>query len=76
MASIRMSPISFLPGAISELFVQTSLTGKITLADRYGIMAVLLNEAITEDEIHCIDRLLHALRKGRVQVVEELSNVL
>jgi hypothetical protein len=72
-----MPSVSPLPCAISELFFQASVTGKITLADRYGIMASLLDEAISEDEIlHCINRLLHALRQGRVQVVNELSIVL
>jgi recombinational DNA repair protein RecT len=71
-----MPSVSPLPCAISELFFQASVTGKITLADRYGIMASLLDEAISEDEIHCINRLLHALRQGRVQVVNELSTVL
>jgi hypothetical protein len=71
-----MPAISLLPGSISELFVEASMTRKITLADRYGIMAALLDEAISEDEIHCINRLLHALRQGRVRIVNELSTVL
>ncbi|XGV99906.1 MAG: hypothetical protein ACAF41_13360 [Leptolyngbya sp. BL-A-14] len=71
-----MVAISPLPCAISELFAQVSVSGKITLADRYGILAVLLHEPTIEEELHCIDRLLHALRKGRVQVVNELSAVL
>lgn len=71
-----MTPVTLLPSAISELFAQVSVTGKITLADRYGLMAAMLSESISEEEIDCIDRLLHALRKGRVQVVDELSTIL
>lgn len=71
-----MTPVTPLPSAISELFAQVSVTGKITLADRYGLMAAMLSESISEEEIDCIDRLLHALRKGRVQVVDELSTIL
>jgi hypothetical protein len=71
-----MPPVTLLPSAISELFAQVSVTGKITLADRYGLMAAMLSESISEEEIDCIDRLLHALRKGRVQVVDELSTIL
>lgn len=71
-----MVAISPLPCAISELFAQVSSSGKITLADRYGILAVLLHEPIHEEELHCIDRLLHALRKGRLQIVNDLSAVL
>lgn len=71
-----MPPVTLLPSAISELFAQASITGKITLADRYGLMAALLSESISEEEINCIDRLLHSLRKGRMQVVDELSTLL
>jgi hypothetical protein len=70
-----MPPVSLLPSAISELFAQASMTGKITLADRYGLMAALLSDTLSEEEKYCIDRLLHALRKGRVRVVNELSNI-
>jgi len=62
-----------LPSAISEIFLQTTLSGKITLADRYGLLAVLLDESISEEEICCIDRLFYSLRRGRVQIVDDLS---
>lgn len=71
-----MVTISPLPCAISELFAQVSVSGEITLADRYGILAALLNESTIEEELYSIDRLLHALRKGRVRVVNELSTIL
>ena len=72
-----MLPIAIdpLPCAISEVFAQAALTGTITLADRYGILAVLLQETLTEEEIRCVDRLLYALRKGRIRVVSELSAI-
>ncbi|MBD2037135.1 hypothetical protein H6F86_08980 [Phormidium sp. FACHB-592] len=62
-----------LPCAISELFAQVSASGKITIADRYGILAVLLYEPTCEEDLYCIDRILYALRKGRVQLTHELS---
>ncbi len=64
-----------LPGAASELFAQVSQTGKLTLADRYGLLAILLDEASSEEERQMLDRLLYALRKGRVQVINELSSL-
>lgn len=67
------SPLST---AISEIFAQTSTTGTITLVDRYGLMVALLDETISEEERTSIDRLFYALRKGWVQVVDELSVVL
>lgn len=68
-------PIRLLPGAVSDLFVQVTISGKITLADRYGLMAALLEDSLPEEERASIDRLLHALYRGRMQVVNELSAV-
>ncbi len=70
-----MSPINLLPSAISEMFAQASVTGKITLADRYGMMAALLTDSLSDEERYSLDRLLYALRKGRVQIVDELSTL-
>jgi hypothetical protein len=70
-----MVEILSLPCAISELFAQVTASGKITLADRYGILAVLLHEPMNEDDQYCIDRLLYALRKGRLQMTHELSTL-
>lgn len=67
--------VELLPSAISELFAQATLTGKITLADRYGILAALLKESLSEEEMCCLNRLLYALRKGRIKVVDELSTI-
>jgi len=71
-----MPPVLLLPSAIVEMFAQVSETGKLTLADRYGLLAALLDESITEEERQMIDRLLYALRKGRVQIVSELSTLM
>jgi hypothetical protein len=71
-----MSPIHLIPNALSELFAQVSTTGQITLADRYGLMAVILTETATEEELRAMDRLLHALCRGRVKIVSELSTVI
>lgn len=68
-------PINLLPTALSELFASIAQTGKITLADRYGILAALLDESVTEEDCRYLDRLLYALRRGTVQVVNELSIV-
>lgn len=66
-------PVRLLPGAISDLFAQVSSSGVITLADRYGLMAALLEDSITQEERDSIDRLLRAWRRGRMQVVDEIS---
>jgi len=65
--------VQLIPGAIADLFAQVSCSGKITLADRYGLMAAILEDSITEEERESIDRLLRAFRKGRMQIVNEIS---
>lgn len=70
-----MVPLALLPGALSELFVQISLTSEMTLADRYGILAAILDESLSEEDQQSLNRLLHAWMRGRVQVVSELSAI-
>ena len=68
-----LTPVRLIPGAISDLFAQVTISGKITLADRYGLMAAVLEDSMTEDERSAIDRLLRSLCRGRIQVVNEIS---
>jgi len=68
-----LAQVRLLPGAISDLFVQVSISGKITLADRYGLMAALLEEEISEEERASIDRLFYAVCRGRMKIVDEIS---
>ncbi len=70
-----LTPVCLLPDAISELFVQASSSGKITLADRYGLMAALLDESLAQEDRELIDRLLRAVRRGRLEIVDDISSV-
>jgi hypothetical protein len=70
-----LTPVRLIPGALSDLFAQVTISGKMTLADRYGLLAALLEESITEDERGAIDRLLRALCRGRIKVVNEISAI-
>ncbi|NJN22986.1 MAG: hypothetical protein HC812_19710 [Leptolyngbya sp. RL_3_1] len=68
---LELCPLKF---ALAELFAQVSDHGRLTLADRYGLLANLLHEdSLTEDERFSIDRLLRATSRGRVKVDQELS---
>lgn len=67
--------VQLLPNAISELFAQVSHSGQITLADRYGLMAAILDESLEEEQRLAIDRLIHAIYKGRIRVVNEISAI-
>ena len=71
-----MSHHKLLPAALSELFATASSTGEITQADRYGLMAAVLDESLSEEERSSIDRLHRAVCKGRLSVVEEISVVI
>ncbi|MBD2577251.1 hypothetical protein [Oscillatoria sp. FACHB-1406] len=64
------SPVQLIPGAISELFASVSETQVLTLGDRYGIMAALLDETLSEEEQRAINRLLRGAIKGRIEVIK------
>jgi hypothetical protein len=67
--------VRLIPGAVSDLFAQASSSGKVTIADRYGLMAAVLEEELSDDERMSIDRILYALNRGRVKIVDEISCV-
>ena len=71
-----MTPVRLLPTALYELFATASVSGRLTVADRYGLMAALLEESLVEEELRVINRLLYGVRKGRISVVDEISCVL
>lgn len=68
-----MPSISLIPGAISQLISTAYNTRRLTKADRYVIMAAILNESITEEERCSLDHLLLSAVKGHIQVTDELS---
>ncbi|MGB5961139.1 MAG: hypothetical protein WBG73_10810 [Coleofasciculaceae cyanobacterium] len=65
--------LRLLPGAISDLFAESSNSNQITLADRYGLLAALLEETISEEERASIDRMLYSLHRRKMRVVSEIS---
>lgn len=67
--------VCLLQCALAELFAQVSHTGQLTLADRYGLLAALLDESLGDEEKCSIDRILYAICKGRVRVVNDLSTL-
>ncbi|MBE9124577.1 MULTISPECIES: hypothetical protein [unclassified Coleofasciculus] len=66
-------PVKLLPGALSELYAQATISGKITKADRYGLMAALLDDSLTDEEQESVERLLYSLQRGRMKIVDEIS---
>ena len=62
-----------LPFALSDMFAQVTYSGRLTLADRYGLMAAVLDESLGEDERFSVDRMIRSLYRGRLQIVDEIS---
>lgn len=65
--------VRLLPGAVADLFAFASNSGTLTLADRYGLMAALMEDSLTEEERAAIDRLLRSFYRGRMKITDELS---
>ena len=64
-----MSTIDLLPHGMADMFIQATNSGALTLADRYTIKMAVLKESLSDEERQVIDRLLYAIRKGRVRLV-------
>ncbi|MCS6814084.1 MAG: hypothetical protein NZ772_11045 [Cyanobacteria bacterium] len=67
--------MNLLPTALSEMFLQVTKTKTISKADQYGMLTALLDDSVNEHDLQSIDRILYAVRRGRVQVVDELSTL-
>ncbi len=64
-------PIQLLPGAVAEILASASETGAIALSDRYGLMAAVLDESLDEEQMRAINRLLRAVTKGHIKVLDQ-----
>ncbi len=64
--------LQLLPGAISDIMAAVTETGYLTVADRYGLMAATLDDTLDESDRRSANRLLRAVRRGRVRVADEL----
>ncbi|MER3432701.1 MAG: hypothetical protein C4288_04545 [Leptolyngbya sp. ERB_1_1] len=58
------------PDTLSALFADVSSTGKMTLHDCQYLKNALLDDQTSDEEKQAIDRLLYAIRLGRIQVIE------
>lgn len=63
--------VQLLPGAISEILASVADTGSLTLSDRYGLMAAILDEDLAEEDQRCTNRLIRAVLRGRVEIVDQ-----
>lgn len=58
--------LQLIPGAIAEMLMTVSTTGRLTLCDRYGLLAACLDDSLQEDERQAVNRLLRSVKRGRV----------
>ncbi|VXD20238.1 conserved hypothetical protein [Planktothrix serta PCC 8927] len=66
-------PICLIESALSELFAQVNETGRLTLADRYGLLAAIFDESLTEEELRSLSRIYRAIARKQIEVVDEIS---
>ncbi|MGC1199755.1 MAG: hypothetical protein WA882_22865 [Geitlerinemataceae cyanobacterium] len=62
--------VQLLPGAIAEILVSVADTGSLTLNDRYGLMAAVLDEDLAEEDRRSTNRLIRSVLRGRVEIVD------
>ncbi|NEQ35473.1 MAG: hypothetical protein F6K40_03820 [Okeania sp. SIO3I5] len=63
-----MFQVQLLPGAINEIMASVAENSFLTESDRYGLMAAVLDDSISEEERCSVNRLLRSVVKGRVQL--------
>ncbi|GAB4301178.1 MAG: hypothetical protein Fur0025_41260 [Oscillatoriaceae cyanobacterium] len=55
---------------VAEIFCHTWQDGQITRQDRESLMRAFLSESIKDDEYAAIDRMLHAVKRGWLMMVD------
>ena len=58
--------IQLIPGAISEILASVSDTGTLTVADRYGLMAAILDESLEAEDRNSLNQIGRASCRERV----------
>lgn len=66
-----MCRVYFFESTIAQLFAHALQKGKLTLTDRFVLMRAIVNNSLCQEEEILINRLLHAVRRGRLQVLDE-----
>ncbi|MBE9013570.1 hypothetical protein IQ250_25585 [Pseudanabaenaceae cyanobacterium LEGE 13415] len=66
-----MNDLPLPPDVLSELFAEVSSSGKMSAQTCEQLKILLLENQISDEEKQAIDRLLYAVRLGRIEIVEE-----
>lgn len=73
LLSNQHSEVKLFSNGLSELFAQASNCGYLTRFDRYKLMMTLLESSLSDEEQAAINRLLYAVCRGRIRLIEDLS---
>ena len=60
----------FIYSQIGKLFSKIWTQGGLTSSDRQKLMFTLLSNSLSEEELSTIDRILHAVRRGWLQMID------
>jgi len=64
-----MSHLNLLSTNLSDLFLSTSLSGRLSQTDRSGLMAALEDEYINEEQKDIVSRILYGVNRGWIATV-------
>ena len=64
------SPLKLLPGSIASILAEVANSKCLTESDRYGLMAAIFDENLSDDERRAINRILYSVMRGRITVAE------
>ena len=56
--------------AVAELFYQASHSGNMTRTQSSGLMRALCESALSDEDRDAVNRLLHAIRRGWVRILD------
>lgn len=60
--------VQLIPGAVSAMLADIACSGQVSEGDRYGLMAACCDETLDEEERLAINRLIHSIVRGKVEV--------
>ncbi|SKB14026.1 conserved hypothetical protein [Planktothrix sp. PCC 11201] len=69
------APICLIESALGELFAKIHETGRVTLADRYGLLAAVFDDNLTEEELRSLSRIYRAIARKQIEIVDEISTI-
>ncbi|NJN72793.1 MAG: hypothetical protein HC799_08285 [Limnothrix sp. RL_2_0] len=60
--------VQLIPGAVSAMLADIAYSGQVCEGDRYGLMAACCDETLDEEERLAVNRLIHSIVRGKVEV--------